>query len=280
MTSPTPATARRRPALPLTIAESGPETTRVALVLHGGGGPATVTGIAAHLARSMRVLTPTHPGWNGTERPDWLSDVAALADVYLDLLADAGYRDVLVVGSSVGGWIAAEMAVRDAAGQGGGLVDGLASGLASRLVGGLVVIDGVGITVEGHPMTDFFALDARGVAEHSYHDPERFYVDPASLTEEQRTQRIGNMATLRALAGEPYMHDPTLSGRLAGISVPTLVVWGESDRIATSGYGRAFAERVPGARFELILRAGHLPQLERPEATFDAIDGFLAELEG
>ncbi|NUR61134.1 MAG: alpha/beta hydrolase [Catenulispora sp.] len=265
MTSQTPSMARRRPQLPLTIAETGAPagTPRVALVLHGGGGPATVSGIAAHLSESMRVLTPTHPGWNGTDRPDWLSDVAALADVYLDLLTAAGHRDVLLVGSSVGGWIAAEMAARADAGR----------------VGGLVVIDGVGITVDGHPMTDFFALDARGVAEYSYHDPERFYVDPTSLTDEQRTQRIGNMTALRALAGDPYMHDPTLSARLADIAVPTLVLWGESDRIATAGYGRAFAERIPAARFELILRAGHLPQLERPEATFGAIDAFLAELD-
>lgn len=236
--------------------------TRVALVLHGGGGPATVTGIAEHLSRTMRVLTPTHPGWNGTERPEWLTDVAALADFYLDMLAEAGYRDVLLVGSSVGGWIAADMAARAKAGQ----------------IGGLVLIDSVGIDVAAHPMRDFFALDARGVAEYSYHDPERFYVDPASLTDEQRALRVGNMATLRALAGDPYMHDPTLSDRLADIAVPTLVLWGESDRIATTGYGRAFADRIPGARFELILRAGHLPQLERPEATLGAIDAFVSEL--
>lgn len=265
MTSDTHSIARRRPELPLTVSETGTEagTGRVALVLHGGGGPATVTGIAAHLSDSMRVLTPTHPGWNGTDRPDWLTDVAALADVYLDLLATAGYRDVLVVGSSVGGWIAAEMAARDDAGR----------------VGALVVIDGVGITVDAHPMVDFFALDARGVAEYSYHEPDRFYVDPAGLTDEQRTLRIGNMATLRALAGDPYMHDPTLSARLADITAPTLVLWGESDRIATTGYGRAFADRIPASRFELILRAGHLPQLERPDATFDAIDTFVSGLE-
>jgi pimeloyl-ACP methyl ester carboxylesterase len=208
----------------------------------------------------MRVLAPTHPGWNGTERPERLADVPALAGFYLDQLATAGHRDVLLVGSSLGGWIAAEMAVRDDTG----------------LIGALVIIDGVGITVDRHPIRDFFALDPRGVAEFSYHDPERFYVDPATLTDEQRTQRIGNVASLRALAGDPYMHDPTLAARLAAIDVPTLVLWGESDRIVTSGYGRALAERIPGASFELILRAGHLPQLERPEATFDSIDAFLA----
>jgi pimeloyl-ACP methyl ester carboxylesterase len=208
----------------------------------------------------MRVLVPTHPGWNGTERPEWLGDVAALADVYLDLLAAAGHRDVLVVGSSMGGWIAAEMAVRDDAG----------------LMGGLVIVDGVGIAVEAHPIRDFFALTPREVAEFSYHDPERFYTDPASLTEEQRAARAANMDSLRALAGDPYMHDPTLASRLADIRVPTAVVWGESDRIVTVGYGRALASLIPGARFELILRAGHLPQVERPEATFGVIDTFAA----
>ncbi|GAA1996765.1 alpha/beta hydrolase [Catenulispora subtropica] len=243
---------------------SAPAPARVALVLHGGGGPATVAGLAEHLAgRGMHVLTPTHPGWNGTERPEQLVDVASLAAFYLGELATAGHRDVLLVGSSVGGWIAAEMAVRDDAG----------------LVGGLVIVDGVGIAVDAHPIRDFFALDARGAAEYSYHDADRFYVDPASLTEEQRAQRVANMASLRALAGDPYMHDPTLAARLAAIDVPTLVLWGESDRIVTTGYGRELAARIPGSRFELILRAGHLPHLERPEATFAALDAFAAELD-
>ncbi|GAA2055397.1 alpha/beta hydrolase [Catenulispora yoronensis] len=252
----------RRPEVPLTVVESGPESGRVALVLHGGGGPVTVAGIADHLSRTMRALTPTHPGWNGTERPDWLVDVAALADVYLDLLAAGGHEDVLLVGSSIGGWIAAEMAARAEPGR----------------IGGLVIIDGVGIEVAAHPIRDFFALDARGVAEYSYHEPERFYVDPATLAEEQIALRMGNMASLRVLAGDPYMHDPTLDARLPAITAPTLVLWGESDRIATSGYGRALAQRIPGSRFEVILRAGHLPQLERPEATFGAIESFVAGL--
>jgi len=86
------------------------------------------------------------------------------------------------------------------------------------------------------------------------------------------------MTTLRVYAGDPYMHDPALAGRLAAITVPTLVLWGEADRIATPGYGRAFAAAIPGARFEIVERAGHLPQLEQPEATFAAIDEFLAGL--
>lgn len=260
MTSTTSRTFASRPDLALAFEESG--SGRPALVLHGGGGPATVAGLAAHLAETHHTLLPTHPGWNGTGRPAWLSDVGTLADLYLEMLKAEGLHDVVLAGSSLGGWLAAEMAARD--------TDGL--------IGALVILDTVGIVVEDQPMVDFFALDARGVAEHSFHDAERFYVDPATLTDEQRAARAGNMAALRAFAGEPYMHDPDLPGQLAAIKVPSQVLWGESDRIATPEYGRAFAALIPGARFGILERAGHLPQLEQPGTTFAAIDRFLEDV--
>jgi pimeloyl-ACP methyl ester carboxylesterase len=83
------------------------------------------------------------------------------------------------------------------------------------------------------------------------------------------------MATMRVLAGDPYMHDPSMLGRLGEVSIPTLVLWGESDRIVTPDYGRALAAAIPNARFEIVRKAGHLPQIEQPEATFRSIDGFL-----
>ena len=84
-----------------------------------------------------------------------------------------------------------------------------------------------------------------------------------------------NQAALRVYAGEPFMHDPGLRARLAGLALPTLVLWGESDRIVTPAYGRQFAEAVPGARFELVPEAGHFPQIERLDAVTAAIAGFL-----
>jgi pimeloyl-ACP methyl ester carboxylesterase len=260
MTSTTSPTFASRTGLTLPVQESG--AGRPALVLHGGGGPGTVAGLAAHLAATHHTLLPTHPGWNGTARPKWLADVSGLAGLYLELIEAEGLRDIVLVGSSLGGWTAAEMAARDTEG----------------LIGALVVLDTVGIVVEDHPMVDFFGLDARGVAEHSFHDAERFYVDPASLSDAERAGRAGNMAALRALAGEPYMHDPELPAKLAAVKVPSQVLWGESDRIATPEYGRAFAALIPGARFGILERAGHLPQLEQPAATFAAIDGFLEDV--
>lgn len=230
----------------------------VALVLHGGGGPVTVSSIAEHLAQSMHVLAPTHPGWNGTARPDWLTGVDDLAILYLDLLEQRGFEEVTVIGSSLGGWLAAEMAVRDR---------------GSR-IGRLVLIDAVGVDVPGEPPVDFFTLDPRGVAAHAYHDPDRFFVEPATLPPEVIALQRGNMATMRAIAGT-QMRDRKLLRRLGKVDVPTLVVWGESDRIATPAYGRVLAGAFPNGRFALIEKAGHLPQIEQPEATFAVIDAFI-----
>ncbi|MGW5249116.1 alpha/beta fold hydrolase [Streptomyces sp. NPDC004129] len=255
----TPHSYAVQPEVSLTLAESG--AGRPVLVLHGGGGPATVTGLADHLARTAHVITPTHPGWNGTPRPDWLTGIDDLALAYLHLLHDRGLRDVLVVGSSLGGWIAAEMAVRDQAG----------------ILTGLVLVDAVGVAVEGEPIRDFFALDARGLAEYAYHDSERFYVEPAEVPAAQLVLRQGNMAALHTFAGGPSMHDPKLLRRLGRVRIPVLALWGESDRIVTPAYGAAYAAAFGDGRLVVVPEAGHLPHIERPEATFAAIDAFLDE---
>lgn len=245
------------PDLSLTVSEAG--SGRPVLVLHGGGGPATTAGLAGHLARGAHVLMPVHPGWDGTERPARLTTVGDLALAYLHLLGERGLDDVLVVGSSLGGWVAAETALRDTAGR----------------ITGLVLIDAVGVHVEGEPLADVFALDARGLAEHSWHDAERFHVDPAALPAAELARRQANMATMRALAGDPYMHDPGLLARLGGVRVPTAVLWGESDRVATPAYGKAYAAAFADARFDVVPAAGHLPHIERPEATHALVEAHL-----
>ncbi len=211
----------------------------------------------------MQVVTPTHPGWNGTARPDWLSGIDDIAIAYLGFLEDSDLHDVLVVGSSLGGWIGAEMAVRDDA----------------RRISGLILLDAVGVAVEGEPIRDFFALDAHGVAEYAFHDADRFYVDPATIPDEQAARQRANMATMRAVAGEPYMHDPTLLARLRRIEIPVLVIWGDSDRIVTPAYGAAYAAAFGQARLEIVRDAGHLPQIEQPVATFALIDEYARDRE-
>ena len=219
------------------------------LLLHGGGGPQTVAGFAELLAAKepARVITPTHPGFGGTPRPDGLAGMAGLAALYRELLDRLGLDGVTVIGNSIGGWIAAELAL-----------------LGSPRVRATVLVDAVGIEVEGHPVTDIFPLSLDELARLSYHDPASFRIDPAAMTEAQRAGMAANRAALQVYGG-PRMTDPSLRGRLAATACPVLVVWGEADRIADPGYGRAYADAIPGARFELLTETGHLPQLETPE---------------
>jgi pimeloyl-ACP methyl ester carboxylesterase len=90
-------------------------------------------------------------------------------------------------------------------------------------------------------------------------------LDPAALSPDQQQVMAGNRAALEAYAGRS-MADPTLRGRLPAIAVPTLVVWGVADRIVSPEHGRIYAGAIPGARLELVEKAGHLPQLEAPDA--------------
>lgn len=254
------------PSLPADVEflRAGDPAAPVALVLHGGGGPQTVAPLVSHLAEAYRVLAPTHPGWNGTALPDDIRSVGDLAGAYLDRLVTEGMRDVTLVGSSIGGWIALEMAVRAAGDES-----------SAGLIRAVVDIDGVGVVVDGEPIADFFALDPRGLAEAAWHDPERGYIDPAALTAEQRVIQQSNGQTMATVAGRS-MSDPGLLSRLGAIRVPALVAFGESDRIVTPAYGRAVADAIPGAEFAEVPAAGHLPHLENPGATWAVIDPFLA----
>ena len=225
------------------------------LLLHGGGGPDTVTGFGELFAKShdVRVIVPTHPGFGGTARPGALSSIRDLAALYVALIGQAGLEDVTVIGNSIGGWIAAEMAL-----------------LASPRVSRAILVDAVGIEVPGHPIADFFSLTMDEVFTLSFHNPEPFRIDPVTLPPAAQAIAAGNRAALATYAGAA-MSDPTLAGRLARLKLPTLVLWGDSDQIADPGYGRAYADAIPRARFQLLKDTGHLPQLEAPQQLMHAI---------
>jgi pimeloyl-ACP methyl ester carboxylesterase len=231
------------------------------LLLHGGAGPQSVAGFAGLLStrEPARVVTPTHPGFNGTPRPDGLTSIAGLAALYRELLEQLDLHDVTVIGNSIGGWIAAELAL-----------------LSSTRISSIVLVDAVGIEVEGHPVTDIFPLALDELSRLTYHDPAAFRIDPATMTDAQRAVMAGNRAALIVYSGEPTTPDPTLRGRLSQVTLPTLVLWGDSDQIVDPDYGRAFAAAIPGARFQLLPATGHVPQIETPEQLLRAIWDYAA----
>ena len=203
----------------------------------------------------MRIIVPIHPGFDGTPRPPQLGDVPSLAALYVALLETLGLEDVTLVGNSLGGWIAAEMAT-----------------LGSPRVSSYVLIDAAGIDVPDHPPADLSSLTPREVAEHCYHQPDRFTIDPAQLPQDALQRMAANRETLLVYAGSP---DTGLRRRLGAVRAAVLVVWGESDRLLVPDYGRAYAQSIPDARFALLGEAGHLPQLETPDALIESITDFL-----
>ncbi|MEZ0065039.1 pimeloyl-ACP methyl ester carboxylesterase [Streptacidiphilus sp. MAP12-20] len=225
------------------------------LLLHGGAGPQSVTGFAEKFAagHDVRVLVPTHPGFGGTVRPDALNSVAGLAALYQALLDQLGLADVTVIGNSIGGWITAEIAL-----------------LKSPRVSGIVLIDAVGIEVPGHPVADFFSLTMDQVFELSFHNPDPFRFNAATLPPAVQAVAAGNRAAIAVYAGGT-MTDSTLLQRLGSLEIPTLVLWGDSDRIVDADYGRAYAVAIPMARFQLLTDTGHNPQLETPGQVAQAI---------
>jgi pimeloyl-ACP methyl ester carboxylesterase len=234
------------------VSESG--TGRPVLLLHGGGGPFTVALLAQHLAETTHVIAPTHPGFNGTARDESITNVRSLADAYAQYLIERDLHDVIVVGSSLGGWLAAELAL----------------GAAADCLAGIVIINGLGVEVPGHPIRDISKMTPAEFAPYSFHDPSNLRLPPP--TAEGLAIAQGNGAALARLTTDAA-DDPA---RLAAIHTPTLVIWGASDRIVDTDYGRAYAAAIPGASFALIPDAGHLPYLENAPAVFAALDPWVA----
>jgi pimeloyl-ACP methyl ester carboxylesterase len=237
------------------VAEYG--AGRPFLLLHGGAGPQSVTGFAEMLAAAgSQVIVPVHPGFGGTTRPEYLHSMRGLALTYTCLLDELGLAGVTVVGNSIGGWIAAEMAIH-----------------ASPRVSAAVLVDAGGLAVEDYPAADFFSLTPDQVTDMAYYEPEKFRVDFGALPAQAKAAMAGNQAALRAYTAGG-MTDPSLPGQLAAVRVPVLVVWGAADRIYPPEHGEAFARAIPGARLAVLDHAGHLPQLEAPSALLAAVLDF------
>ena len=244
--------------IPVTVTQRG--QGRPVLLLHGGAGPDSVAGFAGLLAGRfpVQVLTPVHPGFGGTPRPAGLDSARKLGELYGNLLGQLGLTGVTVLGSSIGGWIAAELALA-----------------APDRVARLVLLDAAGLASAGHPAADYFSMTLDQVFDVSFAHPDRFRIDPATLTSEQQAIAASNRAALEVYGGRS-MTDPGLAARLAQLTMPTLVVWGEADRMFTPAYGREYAAAIPGATFRLVPDAGHLPQLEAPEAVLALLAESLA----
>ncbi len=216
----------------------------------------------AALAEKHSLIIPQAPGFGRSERPDWISSPDDLAYFMLDFLDAEGLRNIPVVGLSLGGWIAMEMAVKD-------------RGLFSRIA----LVGPIGIKVGGpydRDLQDIWTLHPEKVAALKWHDISKGKRDYPSLPEEEVAIHARNIESFARFCWEPYMHNPKLKGRLHRVTAPTLVLWGENDGVASTSYGKAYAEALPKGSFGVIAEAGHYPQIEQPAAVLAKVEPFLA----
>jgi pimeloyl-ACP methyl ester carboxylesterase len=232
---------------------------RPMLVLHGGGGSPRFLPAMQKLAEQFDVFIPQAPGFGGTPAPAWLETIADLANFYLEFLTQFDLKRVHLVGLSLGGWTAAELALRD----------------PSRLAS-LTLMDAPGIAAPGIEPRDPSSVSEEQITRDTYFDPK--------LAADARTRAAaGNPAVAQAnrqlvkkLAWQHRNHDPLLQRWLSRIRIPTHIVWGENDRLFPPVYGETWAKAIAGAKLTVIPRCGHLPIQEQPEAFATAVAAFCA----
>jgi pimeloyl-ACP methyl ester carboxylesterase len=225
------------------------------LLLHSGQGFGPDHPYVALLAKKRRVIAPSHPGFGQSSLPDWLDSVEDIAHIYLELMDRLGLDRVDMIGNSIGGWIAADMATK-----------------SPERIKRLVLVSPVGIKI-GSPdkldIPDIFALPQEKVNRLLFHDPDKMRFDPSKLSDQELGVVVRNRETLAMLTWEPYMHSPKLKHRLHRLTMPVLFLRGESDGLISPDYLAGYAKLVPNARIETIAAAGHASQMEQPE-TFAA----------
>ena len=230
------------------------------LLLHGGNGLDHRADFLDSLSRHFEVIAPSHPGFGRSALPDRFDSVDDLAYLYLDLADALDLHDALLMGFSLGGWIAAEIAVRSSA-------------RFSRLV----LVGPVGIKVgdrEQRDIPDIFATSPDEVTRLVFHDPAKAALDLASLTDEELRIIVRNREALALYTWEPYMHNPKLRYHLDRIAIPTLMLRGASDRLVSQAYAEAYTRLIPDARLEVIQEAGHAPEIEQPREFVDRVIAF------
>ncbi len=260
--------------LDLEVLRRGPHRPggRTILLVHGANPVSPKAPFLDLLAEHGEIIAPSHPGFGNSPRPDDFDTMYDLVHLYLELL-DALPAKIAMIGFSFGGWIAAEVA---------------ASGSAK--LDGLILVDPVGIKLGGREERDivhFFNTSPSELNRRSWHDPAK---RPAGvyglgwqaviddrMSDAEMIVLARNWDALALYAWRPHMYNPQLKHWLRRIRVPSLVLWGASDRIVTPDYGRAYSALIPGARFATIEAAGHHPELEQPRAFVDHVAQFLSE---
>jgi len=231
------------------------------LYLHGAAGAPLWTPFMAKMAERFDLLVPEHPGFGGSDTPDWLDSVGDLAYFYLDFIKDFGLEKLHLVGTSLGGWTALELAIR-----------------STHAVKTLTVSCPVGLRVPDLSVGDIFMWTPEQRVRNLVHDQrladQMLAVQP---TEAQADVLLKNHYALARLAWQPRFFNPDLEKWLHRIDVPTHITWGRDDKLVPVAYAQAFAKLIPSARVTIIPDCGHLPHMEKTDAFARIVTAFCQE---
>ena len=226
--------------------------------LHGASGAPVIQPFMEKLAERFDVLVPEHPGYGLSDEPAWLENIHDMAYFYLDFFEKLHLEKAVVVGSSMGGWIAMEMAVRS----------------TSRLQS-LVLVSPAGIAAPGVQPADIFLLSPEDVVRNLFFDEKLAAARLAApVTPESIDVGLKNRHTTARLAWEPRLHDPFLPKWLHRIDVPVKIIWGRQDKILPVGFVDFYKKNLPKAEFDIFENCGHLPHAEKADQFCDSVIRF------
>ncbi len=235
----------------------GVSDARPLVFLHGAGGHTGWMTFLDELSQHFEVFAPEHPGFGQSDDPPWLDEVGDLAYFYLDFLRVLGLDRVHLIGTSLGGWIAAELAVRSTA----------------RLAT-LTLVGAVGITAAGETIPDTFRMPVDENLRRFYADQERAARRLGDMAKADMDVVAKNRSTVTRLAYSPRYHNPGLGKWLHRIDVPTLLIYGEQDGLVPPRFGEAYHALIPGSRLVVLPNAGHAPFDEQKDAFLAAFHEF------
>jgi pimeloyl-ACP methyl ester carboxylesterase len=232
------------------------------LFLHGMGGAGLWLDFHDRLAAELEVIAPEQPGFGGSPTDERIETMEDLVYLYLELIERCDIRDAVLVGCSLGGWLAAELAVHH-----------------SESFRGLVLLSAVGLELPEHPFADVFALTPEETLDIVFEDKALARsLAPAEVTPEMILAASRERSAAARIASSPLLANPKLAGRLHRVRCPTLVVWGAQDRLSNVAHGERYAELIPSARLVVLDGVGHGTYIEASEATARPILEFINEL--
>ncbi len=225
------------------------------LFLHGASGAPAIMPFMEKLAARFEVLVPEHPGYGLSGEPEWLENIHDVAYFYLDFLRALDLKNLTLVGNSMGGWIAMEIAVRD-----------------SSRIKSLVLVSPAGIAAPRAQPADIFLMAPEELVRNLFCDQrlaEARLAEP--VTPESIDIGLKNRHTTARLAWEPRLHDPHLAKWLHRIDVPVKIVWGREDRILPVRIADELKRLMPEAQVHILDDVGHLPHAEKPDLFCDLV---------